>query len=336
MEGSFEMKSNPKVSVIIPTIGRQSLIKTLESVLSQTYPNLEIIITDDTEDYKAKPLIEKYLTNEKIKYVVNKKYKHGAPGNKNNGLDYITGEYITIVDDDDTILPTAIQDLLEATNNGTYKIVYANCSDNIRGKFTGKHYSASEEFFYEDLICGKFEGDYTIIIESSIVQSDRFSDECWGGEWIFWSKLLKKVKRSFYLHKFLKVYSISNPDRVTFTMFKNAERSYLNYYLYLQLFGMDIINICPNTFVRILIPAFVFSRLADKRREMLNLAFKFPIYKYLPFYLYALPWILFCLVSPKFLVKFVWTKTTPLKKTIKALFLLGYKNHRNIGEKAKK
>jgi GalNAc5-diNAcBac-PP-undecaprenol beta-1,3-glucosyltransferase len=62
---------SPKVSVIIPTIGRESLIRTLESVLNQTYHNLEVIITNDTEEGKAKPLIERYLTDPRIKYVIN-------------------------------------------------------------------------------------------------------------------------------------------------------------------------------------------------------------------------------------------------------------------------
>jgi glycosyltransferase involved in cell wall biosynthesis len=77
------LNHNPKVSVIIPAIGRESLIRTLESVLNQTYQNIEIIITDDTEEGKAKPLIERYLTDPRIKYVINTKYKHGpSPGIK--------------------------------------------------------------------------------------------------------------------------------------------------------------------------------------------------------------------------------------------------------------
>jgi len=102
-----------KVSVVIPTIRRNTLKETIESVLNQTYKNLEIIITDDTEDRKAYPILKPYLSDKRIKYVVNNKYMHGPAGNKNNGLDHITGEYFTFVDDDDTILPEAIEKLLK-------------------------------------------------------------------------------------------------------------------------------------------------------------------------------------------------------------------------------
>lgn len=145
------LNHNPKVSVIIPTIGRESLIRTLESVLNQTYQNLEIIITDDTEEGKAKPLIEKYLTDPRIKYVTNTKYKHGPSGNKNNGLDHITGEYFTMVDDDDIIMPNAIEEVLNVAIKGNYSIVCADCVDNIEGKFIGIHHETSEEFLLGDI-----------------------------------------------------------------------------------------------------------------------------------------------------------------------------------------
>jgi len=317
----MNMKNNPKVSVIIPTIGRESLIEALESVLNQTYKNLEIIITDDTEEGKVRAKIEKYLSDPRIKYVINKKYKHGPTGNKNNGLDQITGEYFTFLDDDDVLFPNAIEELLNCALKGNYGMVFANCVDNVKREFTGKHYGKSEEVYYKDMLCGKYEGEYFGINKTSLLGKDRFNEECWGGENLLWMKLWKRAEKGFYLHKPLRVYSVSNPDRVTFVMFKEAKRSYLNYYLYLKSFGEDIFNSCPNTFIRVLIPGFVFASLTDKKREMLKLIFNFRIYRYFTFYLYALPWILFCLVAPKILIKFVWAKATPLKKTIKNLIL---------------
>ncbi|WP_458699896.1 glycosyltransferase family 2 protein [Sulfurospirillum sp. 1307] len=96
------MSSYPIVSIIVPTYNRANYLKEcLDSIINQNYPNLEIVITDDnsTDDTEkvCKTYIEKY---DYIKYVKNKKYPQGPNGNKNNGLDYCTGEIIGIFDDD--------------------------------------------------------------------------------------------------------------------------------------------------------------------------------------------------------------------------------------------
>jgi GalNAc5-diNAcBac-PP-undecaprenol beta-1,3-glucosyltransferase len=265
------LSHNPKVSVIIPTIGRKSLIRTLESVLNQTYQNLEIIITDDTEGGKAKPLIERYLTDPRIKYVINTKYKHGPSGNKNNGLDNITGDYFTIVDDDDIILPNAIEELLSVAIKGNYSIVFANCVDNIEGKFTGLHYGKDEEVSWVDWLCRRYEGDYFVITKTSILENNRFNDECWGGEGILWLRLWKKVGVGFYLHKALKIVSIDNQDRVSFQYIEKAKRTYLNYVLFFQEFGDDIKHCCPKNFIRFSLPGIYYSVLAREYKQAFKL-----------------------------------------------------------------
>ena len=292
---------NPKVSVIIPTIGRKSLKDAIESVVNQTYKNLEIIITDDTENEKAKSKIEKYLKDQRIKYVVNKKYKHGPAGNRNNGLDCVTGEYFTFLDDDDVLFPNAIEELLKCALEKNCKIVFANCIDNVKKEFTGKHYGKSEMVFYKDMLCGKFEGEYCGLNKTSLLNGERFNDECWGGEWILWMKLWKKAQYGFYLHKPLKVYSIETLDRVTNLMVKKAEKTYLNYTLFLESFGKDLILNCPKVYVRHSLRGIYFAKLAGKYREVLKLYFN--SLKACP-KLFLLPtlWAMFCLITPKFLV----------------------------------
>ncbi len=290
-----------KVSVIIPTIGRESVINALESVLNQTYKNLEIIITDDTEDGKAKSKIEKYLSDERVKYVINKKYKHGPAGNKNNGLDHITGEYFTILDDDDILLPNAIEELLNCAQKGNYGMVFGNCLDNVKREFTGKHYGKSEEVFYKDLLCGKYEGEYVGLTKTSLLEGDRFNEECWGGERLLWMKLWKKTQKGFYLHKPLRIYSIDTPNMVSKFYLQKAERSYLNYALFLEEFKEDLLKFCPKIFVRDSLIGIYFAKLAGKYREALKLSLAsikaFPKFSLLPLF-----WTIFCLIMPKNLV----------------------------------
>lgn len=106
-------KDNPLVTVYIPTYNRLFLLKrAVDSVLSQTYENVELIISDDnssdgTVDY-LKVLAEK---NENVTVIFNGENK-GACFCRNKAIHMARGDYITGLDDDDYFLPTRIADFV--------------------------------------------------------------------------------------------------------------------------------------------------------------------------------------------------------------------------------
>ncbi|MDP3291169.1 MAG: glycosyltransferase [Sulfuricurvum sp.] len=90
-----------KVSICIPTYNRPALLeKLLDSILSQTYTNYEIIITDNSDTLETKDLIEKCYKDECIHYHKNEK-NLGMDGNSLRALSYVNGEYFTFTPDDD-------------------------------------------------------------------------------------------------------------------------------------------------------------------------------------------------------------------------------------------
>lgn len=105
-----------KVSVIIPTYNRfQSLLHAIESVIAQTYKNIEIIIVNDCstqEEYYTFPFTEKYPTCKIIHLEENSRTIYGYPCGghvRNIGIKQSSGDYIAFLDDDDSWLPTKIE-----------------------------------------------------------------------------------------------------------------------------------------------------------------------------------------------------------------------------------
>ena len=91
---------NDKISVIIPTYNRDKyIIESLNSVLKQTYHNLEIIIIDDCSTDNTEFLISQVKDN-RIKYIKLKENK-GSSFARNVGIEMATGNYITFQDSDD-------------------------------------------------------------------------------------------------------------------------------------------------------------------------------------------------------------------------------------------
>lgn len=101
------------VSVIIPTYkNRGGLINSIESVLSQDYDNIEIIVVDDNDPCTAErkiteELIKQYTSNPRFKYIRHEKNRNGAAA-RNTGIRNSKGEYIAFLDDDDLFLDNKI------------------------------------------------------------------------------------------------------------------------------------------------------------------------------------------------------------------------------------
>lgn len=104
----------PLVSVLIPTYKRSDLLpRALDSILEQTYKNIQIVVVDDNpaeSEHRARTakLMERYTGIGRVSYV----YTSGATGGgaaRNFGLKFCTGEYIAFLDDDDRYLPDKIE-----------------------------------------------------------------------------------------------------------------------------------------------------------------------------------------------------------------------------------
>lgn len=110
---------NPLVSVVIPTHGgAKFLTRAIDSVLAQTYKNIEIIVVDDnglgTEEQRAtEAVIKPYLNNPKFQYVTHEVNKNGSAA-RNTGARHSKGEFISLLDDDDYFLSDNIENHIKA------------------------------------------------------------------------------------------------------------------------------------------------------------------------------------------------------------------------------
>jgi len=102
------------VSVIIPTYNRAHLVKeAIDSVLSQTYQNFEIIVVDDGSTDDTKDVLVPY--KDKITYIYQQ--NQGGSAARNTGLKHSKGEYISFVDSDDLWLPEKLEKQVEVLEN---------------------------------------------------------------------------------------------------------------------------------------------------------------------------------------------------------------------------
>ena len=101
------------ISVIIPVYNVEKYLRRcVESVLNQTYVNLEIILVDDGSLDKSKSICDEFAQKYERVKVIHKK-NGGLSSARNAGIELATGEYIGFVDSDDDVDPCMYEKMCE-------------------------------------------------------------------------------------------------------------------------------------------------------------------------------------------------------------------------------
>lgn len=120
------MEKEPKVSVVMPIYNAERFIEeAIESILNQTYHNIELILIDDCPTDRTLEILEQYK-DERICLVHNKE-NLGIACSRNKGLSLCTGKYIALMDDDDIAVKERLKLQVEYLENNS-------CIDILGGK----------------------------------------------------------------------------------------------------------------------------------------------------------------------------------------------------------
>lgn len=118
----------PKVSVIMPAFNcEKHIAQTIESVLSQTYRDFELIVVDDGSTDNTKEVVKDYLRDKRIKYIYQN--NRGISAARNKGFAKSYGEYIAFLDSDDLWYSNKLEEQVRLLDMNQ-DIGLTNCSVN--------------------------------------------------------------------------------------------------------------------------------------------------------------------------------------------------------------
>lgn len=125
---------NALVSVVVPVYNVEKYIaRCIESILSQTYENLELILVDDGSSDQSGAICDEYAHKDNRVTVIHQK-NAGVSRARNAGIDQAKGEFLFFVDSDDWVEPEHIQTLLPIDGEN---MVYGGRKFFVNGLFTG-------------------------------------------------------------------------------------------------------------------------------------------------------------------------------------------------------
>jgi glycosyltransferase involved in cell wall biosynthesis len=221
---------NPKVSVVIPTYNRAHLIcRSIQSVLDQTYQNLEIIVVDDGSTDNTEEIVINFK-DERIRYIKHSENK-GASAARNTGIKVSRGEYIAFQDSDDEWFSEKLEKQISAFYNSSPEVgvVYSGF---YRVEANKKIYIPSDDHvaqkkgnIYNELLKGNFVGTPAVLIKKECFENVKYFDENIPAleDWELWIEISKYYK--FEYINIPLVYSYSTPNSVNLNQ-KNILKAY--------------------------------------------------------------------------------------------------------------
>lgn len=200
---------NSLVSVIIPTFKRpyKTLSRAINSVLNQSYTNMEIIIVDDSpkDDFNRKEVEEnlKIISDKRVRYIQHQ-YNQGACIARNTGINNSRGDYIAFLDDDDEWLPDKLQLQLKKIKNSDAGLIYCSSytitlKDNRQVNKTVR-FSKISGWAYNRLIIDNFIGSTSfVLLKKEVIDScGVFNNDLLSAQdYELWLRISKKFQIDF-------------------------------------------------------------------------------------------------------------------------------------------
>jgi teichuronic acid biosynthesis glycosyltransferase TuaG len=180
-----------EVSVIMPNYNCAKYIgQAIESVISQSYQDWELLICDDGSKDSSIEIIERYLSDPRVKLIKNST-NCGATQSRNNAIAASNGTYIAFLDSDDFWYPEKLALQLEHMKTHNANICYTDYHLLPEGEETLHLISARKKLKYKDLLKGRRFGILTVLLKKSILPTPAFTQWRNSEDLSLWLRLLR-------------------------------------------------------------------------------------------------------------------------------------------------
>ncbi|MEK3885902.1 glycosyltransferase family 2 protein [Bacillus sp. FSL K6-3431] len=172
-----------KVSIIVPVYKVEKYIhRCVDSILEQTYTNVEVILVNDGSPDNCGPIIDDYAS-EDFRIVVVHKENGGLSDARNVGMEYVTGEYTLFVDSDDWLEKNMIEEMVNIGLN--FK------ADIVQSAF---YYAYEDHLLYDNRYYSKRDSPTILnnqVLMAELVNNQKVKNFAWGK--LYKTKIIKDL-----------------------------------------------------------------------------------------------------------------------------------------------
>lgn len=218
------------VSIIVPTYNTEKFIKqTIESVLSQSYTNWEMILADDASTDKTIVIIEEFAQKDSRIKLLKLPENRGNGFARNAALEKATGKYIAYLDADDLWFPEKLEKQIQflKTNNLHFTFSFYDSIDE-EGNNLYRRVESPNPLTYKQLFFCNYVGNLTAIYDADYFGKIILETSQKRQDWRIWLTILKQIKMAKPVPESLAFYRIRK-DSVSSSKFKLIKHNFAVY-----------------------------------------------------------------------------------------------------------
>ena len=184
--------NKPIVSIPVITYNSaKTVLETLESIKAQTYPNIELIISDDCSTDKSVEVVKSY--NDKRIKLLSNEHNSGAALSRNYALREARGKWIAFLDSDDSWVPTKLEEQLAFMDKNDYAFTYSDYRICNGKEWENVIRIAPNKITYRKLLKYCYFSTITVMYNVEKVGLIQIGDIRKNNDYAMWLKALKKV-----------------------------------------------------------------------------------------------------------------------------------------------
>ena len=181
------------VSIIIPYYKKKSFFKkTINSVLNQTYKNFEVILIYDDNNRSELLFVKKVLKKVKNKKIIINKKNVGVGISRNHGIQRSKGKFISFLDADDIWDKNKLKKQIKFMKTNNLNFSYSNYSIIDDKGVLLKKIKSPEAIKFKNLLFSCDIALSSVIVNSSLLKSEKFPNLKTKEDYLLWLKLSKK------------------------------------------------------------------------------------------------------------------------------------------------
>lgn len=233
-----------KLSVIVPVYNSEKYLQNcIDSILNQTYENIELILVDDGSTDKSPEICDNNAKNDSRIKVIHEK-NSGISQARNNGIKIATGYYLALVDNDDYIDSHMYEKLINCIEENN--VDYAECGVNLvypNKTFCDNEYDYNQLIFDTKKGLEMFDGDVRPYIWDKVfirekAKNVKFRDG-YGEDRYFVLDYLINNNKFMYISEPMYYWNRTNENSFTRSKFTERNITYVDFYKYMA-------NICKE------------------------------------------------------------------------------------------
>ncbi len=227
------------ISIVTPSYNSKDFIKnTIDSVISQTYTNWEMIIVDDCSKDNSVEIIKDLIKNEKRIILICLDKNIGAAMARNKALELANGNYIAFLDSDDIWYKRKLEKQIKFMQDNNYEISFTSYETiNKEGKLNNHKINAVKNLNLEQYLKNTIIGFSTSMINKSFIKEEiKFLNIRIRQDTNLWITLLKYGYTAYGLENNLVKYRI-HANSISSNKVKAAKQVW-NLYYNIHKFGL--------------------------------------------------------------------------------------------------